>query len=294
MSATTMSEPDTQHETEPTSTGGYRPAAIDAPRPAPQLSAEQVAERIERIKATIEQIYDTGRIDVPNTKPREGMGGTISRAEGDKLRRLVAELKPKRTLEIGLGSGLSGIHICWGLLEAGGGFHTAIDPYQDKDWDCCALAVRDAAGCDDMFDWIKERSDQALPLMVRAGEQIDFIFIDGSHRFEHALIDFYYADQLLPEGGLVAFDDADWPSVRRAVNFARRHRDYEFVTGSKIDLGPLTRPWGWRMRLNRRKRFAEFGWPANEANKPQPYEMIVLRKKKPSPRQWRFWASLEG
>lgn len=277
------------------STGGYRPSSIDAARTPPPLSPDQIAQRIAQIEQTVNTIYEAGVIDVPNTKKRDGMGGTISAAEGQTLRRLVAQHKPKRTIEIGMGSGLSGVHICWGLLEAGGGFHTAIDPWQDKDWDCCALAVRDAAGCADMFDWIQERSDQALPLMVRGGQEVDFIFIDGSHRFEHAFLDFYYSDQLLPVGGIVVFDDADWPTVRRAVNFAVRHRDFEFVAGSQVELGPLTRPWGWKMRANRRKRFKQFGWPAREANHPKPYEAIALRKTTPAnDKDWHFWASLEG
>jgi predicted O-methyltransferase YrrM len=277
-----------------TSTGNYQPAPIVTDRTPPTLSAEQAAERIKQIESTVDGIYKAGKIDIPKTKRLDGMGGTISAPEGQTLRELVRDLKPTRTIEVGAGTGLSAVYICMGLLDNGGGFHSVIDPYQDKDWDCCALALMELCGVSDMTDWIMERSDQALPLMVREGEKIDFVFIDGSHRFEHAFIDFYFTDQLLPVGGVVAFDDADWPTVRRVVNFATRHLGYEWVTGSKVDLGPLTRPWGWKFRSNRRKRFMKYGWPAREANHPAPYETIALRKtSEGNTNDWHFWASLE-
>lgn len=285
----------TDNETQQPHYGKHSASPVMKDRTPPSLTKDQIAQRIVDIQKVIGAIYDNQRIDVPNTPLRPGMGGTISPNEGQLLRNLIREYKPKRTVEIGMGSGLSGLHLCWGLLEEGGGYHTAIDPYQHgRDWQCCALGVRDAANCGDMFDWICEPSDQALPMMVRENEKVEFVFIDGSHRFEAALMDFYYTDQLLPVGGIVAFDDADWPAVRRAVNFALRHRDYKIVNVSKVELGPLTRPWGWKQRMSRRKRYKEFGWPANEANRPAPCETIVLQKMGEDDRHWRFWETLEG
>lgn len=246
----------------------------------------------ERIATTVEGIFRAGNFNSIGRK--EEMNMAVSHEEAGLLRDLVVKCGAKNTLEVGMGTGLSGSHICWGLLKNGGGQHTAIDPYQQgPDWNGLGLALRDHLGLQGMFDWVCERSDQALPAMVREGRQFDFAFIDGNHRFEGALVDFYYVDQLISVGGVVLFDDADWPSVRRAVNFARRHRNYEQIGGSKIDLGPLTRVWGWKMRAARRKRFEKTGWPAEEANRPQPYETVALRKTAEDDRGWKFWASLE-
>ncbi len=251
-------------------------------------------ERIARIQQYVEQTYRTRRLVVPGHEERS-MGGAISQAEGELLRDLVAEHKPKRTIEVGMGSGLSGVHICWGLLLAGGdGQHTAIDPFQKgRDWKGMALDMRDHLGLTDLFDWLCEFSDAALPRMVADKQTVDFAFIDGDHRFETALIDFYYIDKLLPIGGVVVFDDADWPSVRRVVRFCERHRHYERLGGSAVEVGPLTRPWGWRFRKRRRQRYAGFGWPPNEANLPDLFESVAYRKTADDDRDWRFWASLE-
>lgn len=260
------------------------------------VSCLNVAELDRRIGEITESIYRTGRIELPDRDPR-GLGAAISQDEGALLRDLVTQYKPKRTLEIGMATGLSGLHICWGLLRAGqGGVHTAIDPNQvQPEWAGLGLGLRDYAGVpEEMFNWIRGCSDQVLPQMVAQNQQYDFSFIDGNHRFEGALLDFYYIDQMTPVGGLVVFDDADWPSVRRVTRFALRHRNYEIVGGAQPDLGPLTRLWGWKNRAHRKKRFRKEGWPVEEAMHPKPYETLAMRKVSKDHREWKFWASLEN
>src|SRR5215203_1235392 len=55
-----------------------------------------------------------------------------SAAEGEALRDWILREKATRTVEIGLGYGISALHICEGLLENSGkaSRHVAIDPNQ--------------------------------------------------------------------------------------------------------------------------------------------------------------------
>lgn len=68
---------------------------------------------------------------------------------------------------------------------------------------------------------------------------LDFVFVDGSHLFDHVLIDFFYMDKLLKAGGYVMFDDLCMPSIRKVINFILRNRSYslkwEFI-GEKTPL----------------------------------------------------------
>lgn len=248
----------------------------------------------ERIRQITQRIYEDGRIELPGREPR-ALRMNISEKEGEMLRDLVARHKPQRTLEVGMGTGLSGLFICWGLLRAGaGGRHLAIDPYQcGHEWRGLGLQLRDHAGCTEMFEHCAELSEQALPRLVAAKRSFEFIFIDGLHLFEAALLDFYYSDKLLPIGGLCAFDDADTPQVWRVVNFARRHRNYEWVAGVPVPIGPLTRPWGWRNRLNRIRSFRQRGWSTREALRRSPHRLIVLRKTADNDRPYDFWTGLD-
>ena len=57
----------------------------------------------------------------------------------------------------------------------------------------------------------------ALTRLCAEGERIDFAFIDGNHRFDYTLVDFFYIDKMLRLGGHVAFDDLWIASVRKVV-----------------------------------------------------------------------------
>jgi predicted O-methyltransferase YrrM len=57
----------------------------------------------------------------------------------------------------------------------------------------------------------------------------DFIFIDGAHRFDDVVVDFYLADKVLKVGGLMVLDDTWMASVASVANFILANRAYEIV-----------------------------------------------------------------
>lgn len=50
------------------------------------------------------------------------------------------------------------------------------------------------------------------------GIPVDFMFIDGSHEYEHVAQDITLAKRVVRPGGLIAGHDYGWPGVRRAVD----------------------------------------------------------------------------
>lgn len=255
-----------------------------------------LADRRRQVEQTVRRLLDTRRVDVPGQEPFE-IKNCISAPEGEWLAKLVEQANPRRTLETGMGTGLSGLHICLGLLRAAEksgtspGRHLAIDPCQTGDfWRGAGLAVRDQAGLADLFAHAGEPAEYVLPRLAAAGERVEFAFIDAYHRFENALLEFFYVDKMLPVGGVCVIDDTDWPSVWRVVRFAMTHRDYEWVDGLAVDRGPLTRPWGWRLRLRRWQQFRRQGWPGWEAVTRQPYQAVAPRKTAEDKRDEVFWA----
>jgi hypothetical protein len=79
------------------------------------------------------------------------------------------------------------------------------------------------------FEWIENFSIHALSNLIRKRAKFNFIFIDGNHRFDDVIVDFYLSDQILQPGGLVVFDDMWLNSVRTATNFILNNRSYEVV-----------------------------------------------------------------
>jgi len=69
-------------------------------------------------------------------------------------------------------------------------------------------------------------SHQALPRLEAAGLEIDFAFVDGAHWFDYVMVDFFCLDRMLKVGGVIVFDDANWPSVRKACRYVVANRAY--------------------------------------------------------------------
>jgi predicted O-methyltransferase YrrM len=148
---------------------------------------------------------------------------SISPHEGDALRRWVVSERASRTIEIGLGYGLSALHICDGLLRSGNpaGRHVALDPFQERRFGRCGLQVLKEAGVDALVELHEEPSQIALPAFLKEGRRFDLAFVDGNHRFDAVFLDLYYLGRLLPGGSVIFLDDYDLPGIRRAVSFYR-------------------------------------------------------------------------
>ena len=137
---------------------------------------------------------------------------------------ILAQLAPRRVLEIGSYEGLSTTYI----IER----CTSFGPLQIDCIDTWAGAVDlppgAMAGVEARFDQnvkqaigraaapvslrkIKKRSAPALAGLVAAGEEpFDLIYIDGSHTAPDVMIDAVLAFQLLRVGGVMIFDDYLW------------------------------------------------------------------------------------
>ena len=179
--------------------------------------------------------------DILKTRTIEGLDGCkipiesqISAGEGLHIQKVIAAIKPKTTLEIGMAYAVSTLFICEALAELGGGKHIVIDPYQndvpdetlnrsqqpaDPGWRGIGLHIVRTAGFRDMIEFYGSPSFQALPQLLNSGQKVDFALIDGMHTFDFALVDFFYIDRLLNIGGVVTFDDLFYPSIRKLCRY---------------------------------------------------------------------------
>jgi predicted O-methyltransferase YrrM len=139
------------------------------------------------------------------------------------LYNLCRELKPKKTAEIGLAYGFSTLYILAALHESGSGAHFAIDPCQDAFHEI-GLSQPEKVGMSSAFRFIPERSVPAFVDLIRSGDFFEFIFIDGSHHFDDALVDFMLSAEVCLPGGCIVFDDMWMPAIQRAVSFVRTNR----------------------------------------------------------------------
>ena len=204
------------------------------------------------MNSVLADIVETGRTKTANGDDERPIHSAISFSQGAFLQQLVRELDPAVTLEVGLAYGISALFICDALRIRADTQHIAIDPNQHggvwgDSWDGIGMANLRRSGYDHIVRLIEEPSYRALPVLERSGQRIDFAFIDGWHTFDFTLVDFFFIDRILKVGGVVAFDDADWPAVRKVCRFASENLDYSVIAADGTDGKP-----------SRKRRFAEW------------------------------------
>lgn len=175
----------------------------------------------------LRELLETGTSPTPDGGSVP-LHSAITEKEAALLSEAVSELKASTTLEVGLAFGVSALAICDALPDAPGARHIVIDPHQHHPemWRGAGLHNLERAGFGDRIEFHAEPSHRVLPRLEEKGEAIDFAFIDGFHTFDYVLTDFFYVDRMLRVGGAVAFDDAEWPAIRRVVRFAASNLHY--------------------------------------------------------------------
>jgi len=177
----------------------------------------------------LEQILSTGAV-VADDGTRFDLHSHVEPQQGAFIQQLIREIDARTTLEVGIGYGISGLFICDALAHTPDARHILIDHMQHSQWwhGIGLRNIRDA-GFGDMIDFRELPSHLALPQLEMEGVSLDFAFVDGWHTFDHTLIDFFHIDRILRVGGIIAIDDAQWPSVRKACRYIVTNRRYEVV-----------------------------------------------------------------
>lgn len=118
----------------------------------------------------------------------------VGAAEGEALRGWVVREGATRTIEIGLGYGISALFICEGLLSRGhvAASHVAVDLHQATRFGDCGLQVLEEAGVAWLVEHRAAESQLALPRFLGEGRRFDLAFVDGNHRFDGIFLDLVY------------------------------------------------------------------------------------------------------
>ena len=136
---------------------------------------------------------------------------------------------PEIAIEIGMAYGISSLAALTALEENQRGKLISIDPYPpgfDHVRQSALLSIRNA-GLSHRHSHLHLESELALPKLCSEGVQPDCVYIDGHHGFDHAFVDLFFADKMIPVGGTIAFDDSQWRSVHRVIQYLLNHRHYE-------------------------------------------------------------------
>ena len=161
----------------------------------------------------------------------------VSAAEGEALREWVLREGATRTIEIGLGYGISALHVCEGLLGNAdpAARHVVIDPHQTARFSDCGLQFLDEAGVAGLVEHHAEESQIALPRFLDEARGFDLAFVDGNHRFDGVFVDLVFLGRLVRPGGIVFLDDYQLPAVARAASFFASNLGWKLEEVSPAD-----------------------------------------------------------
>ena len=187
-------------------------------------------------KSTVMAIHRSGVVtDAEGTEyPIRPM--SILEVEGRALRDFMVQRGYSQSLETGMAYGVSTLWLADAAARVEGGHHIAIDPRQHSGYHSIGMLNVERAGLNNVVDTYVESSELRLPKLVEAKTKLDFAFIDGRHLFDSALIDFFYVDRMLDEGGIVMFDDANWPAITKLIRYVMKYPCYEYFAGGDVNL----------------------------------------------------------
>ena len=193
------------------------------------------------LNPTIEDMYRTGHTMAQDGEIRELFPASLPYEDGEGLYRVVRAAKARETLEIGMAYGVSTLFICQALEDENGTnagtHHICIDPYQETWFKSIGCLNIQRAGFDSRCTVYNAASYLVMPQLIAEGVRRDMIFIDGNHRFEHTLVDYFFAERMLRPGGLLVLHDLWMPPIRKAISFILRNRADVFTLAPEF-LGP--------------------------------------------------------
>jgi len=197
----------------------------------------------------------------------------VTEPAGEFLRDLVIREGASRTLEVGMGLGLSTIFIAEALLSGRAAprelSHVVFDPMPELlDW--AGYDQLRESGVLGLVDVQLQDSRTALPSLIAAGRVFDFIYVDGAHWFDFVMLDILNALRLVRPGGLVVVDDHWMPAVQMALAFVHSNGMGELdlydpqgpgkrFVGVRRPQAPDTRAWDHYVDFSR-ESLPEYPW----------------------------------
>ncbi len=231
------------------------------------------------LPSLLEKSYVSKKIQDIHGNPEDFHSG-INREEAEMLIRVIRENKAVKTLEVGLAMGASAVCFCETARHIDPkSLHYAIDPFQYADWKGVGVKLINESGLADHFKLLEGKTHEVFHYFIDNNIKLDMAFIDGWHTFDYTFIDFFFVDQVLKDGGILAFHDMYALSKQKVLRFIKTHRDYEILYNYRItekDRWKTFKFFVWRILQKPALIFSWYHWKFQLFS---PYGIIFLRKK---------------
>lgn len=225
---------------------------MSAPAYCPSVSRrhsiEAALKRLLEEPPKLHYPTDSGPADDPAVEE-----GLVSWGIQPSFLRLLAEIVGPDTLTLETGSGLS--TVCFAII---GSEHICVSP-SGREHDRIRHYCRAHEISTERIRFVPMKSKAVLPSLDTGGRKLDFALIDGAHAFPEPILDYYYVNERLKVGGVLAVDDLDISGVGILHKFLITEPAYELVKIDELKTGLYRKvddanyPLDWlSQRFNRR------------------------------------------
>jgi len=160
-----------------------------------------------------------------------------SKQQCEFLQSIIQDNKFKNSLEIGFAFGASTLAITEAVAQ-NGGYHLVIDKFENSHWGGSGLDLLQQAGYSEKLEFKEEFCYRVLPKLLEDGRKFDFTYIDSTKQFDWLLVDFFYIDKILETNGIIVFDDAHMPGIRKLIRFITQFPNYKLYSQFPKNLIP--------------------------------------------------------
>lgn len=217
-------------------------------------------------------------------------------AQGLLLQKLIMEIKPKKSLEIGLAYGISSLFILDALaqIKCNETVHYILDPEPDVYWNNIGLLNIRKAKFESMVDFRKLRSDDGLIQLIQEKQRVQFAYVDTTKVFDVVFADFYLINKILDVGGVIVFDDCGFPGIRKLVRYISKLPFYTIYATHQKDKETRTKSAvkHWASSFLQKLPFSEKILPGHDFRTDRAngidYNCIAFRKTGEDSRAWHW------
>lgn len=237
------------------------------------------------------EIFSTNSIEADDSGRRLHLHSHTSLDQCLFIQKMFDEVKPQRTLEVGLAYGISSLFILEKHKQYGSQnqAHLIIEPYP---WGNTAIHNFQKAGVLQFAKIINQLSDEVLPALYLNKHSIQMAYLDTTKLFDVVLQDFYFIDKILDINGIIIIDDCDTTGINLVARFILGLENYEIAgavheqkQGRKFKLAEFTLNLIFRLLPFKKKVFPNFSFKSS-AELGINYRCIAFKKKQNDKRNW--------
>ncbi|WP_298737589.1 class I SAM-dependent methyltransferase [uncultured Chitinophaga sp.] len=177
------------------------------------------------MNALLEHVFEKRQFTNSNNEV-VAINSETPKGQCEFLQTLIREHNFSSAIEVGLAHGTSTLAIAEAVAENKGS-SVAMDPYERSYWNSVGLDLVAQAGY--QVEFIEDFSYRVIPKFLEAGRKFDFAYVDSTKLTDWLMTDFFLIDKALVNGGIIVFDDVNYPSIRKLVRYIAQLPHYQVV-----------------------------------------------------------------